>query len=244
MSTSLGVLPRIDVLHLARVTGVPTFHPEHTTFRPFPVYAFVVRHPDRPFVVDTGIGFENHLIDSLYPHSATRLVDELNRHDVDERDVQFIVNSHLHFDHCGQNSALSCPVVVQRAEVDAAQQPGYTVAEWAHVPPARAVVLAGDTELAPGVTALLAPGHTPGHQAVIVRGGDDVVVIAAQCIFRQEAWHAGPEATNLHDATWAADAAESLARLRALRPRRVLLSHDAPIAPANGPSVDPRRIDH
>ena len=228
---------RIDVLQLARVTGVPAFHPEHDTFRPFPVHGFVVHHPDGPIVVDTGIGFGNDLIDTMYPHTARRLIDELHRHGIDERDVQCIVNSHLHFDHCGQNHALSCPVVVQRAEIDAAQQPHYTVPEWADTPPARLVACRGDTEVATGVTVLLTPGHTPGHQAVVIGSGDDVAVIAAQCIFTRRGWHDGPEPTNLHDATWTDAAHDSLARLRALHPRRVLLSHDAPLE-----DVDHRRL--
>ena len=100
MTSRLPTLPRIDVLQLAQVTAVPGYHPEHDTFRPFPVHAFVVHHPDGPIIVDTGIGFGNDLIDA-----------------------QCVINSHLHFDHFGQNHVLSCPVVVQRAEIDAARHP-------------------------------------------------------------------------------------------------------------------------
>ena len=114
MTSRLPTLPRIDVLQLAQVTAVPGYHPEHDTFRPFPVHAFVVHHPDGPIIVDTGIGFGNDLIDA-----------------------QCVINSHLHFDHFGQNHVLSCPVVVQRAEIDAARQPHYTVPEWADLPPSR-----------------------------------------------------------------------------------------------------------
>ncbi len=124
-------LPRIDVLSLARITAVPEFHPEHDTFSSFPVHGFVVHHPDGAIVVDTGIGVGNSVIDGLYPHESASLVEELHRCGVDERDVQLIVNSHLHFDHCGQNNALACPVMVQEAEVTAAHQPHYTVDEWA-----------------------------------------------------------------------------------------------------------------
>ena len=217
---------RIDVLTLAVVEGVPATHPEHGTFRPFPVHGFAIRHPDGVIVVDTGIGAGNGLIDKLYPHRSFRLVDCLNEAGIDERDVALIVNSHLHFDHCGQNHALSCNVAVQRAELTAATEPLYTVPDWAAIPADRAVIIDGDTELAAGVTAMLTPGHTPGHQAVVVRSADNTVVIAAQCIFRRNAWHNEPEAANLHDPTWADAAAESLCRLRALRPATVLLSHD------------------
>lgn len=226
---SLPTMPRIDTLRLAVVTAVPSFHPEHDAFRPFPVNAFVVHHPDGAIVIDTGIGFDNPFIDELYPHTAERLIYALNRVGVDERAVQCIVNSHLHFDHCGQNAALSCPIVVQRAELEAARHPHYTVPEWAAMPTDRERVIDGDHEVARGVTALLTPGHTPGHQAVVIRGGDETVVVAAQCIFRRAAWHAGAETANVHDETWREAAADSLARLRAIRPARVLLSHDAPL---------------
>jgi N-acyl homoserine lactone hydrolase len=222
-------MPRIDVLELATVDAVPEFHPEHEGFVPFPVHAFAVHHPDGVIVVDTGIGYGNALIDALYPHRSLRLVDELQRCGIDERDVRLIVNSHLHFDHCGQNDALSCPVAVQHAELEAAGQPRYTVADWAAIPTHRARVLDGDSEICDGVEAVLTPGHTPGHQALVIRAVGEVVVIAAQCVFRHSAWNGGIETANLHDDDWRAAAAESLARLHALRPQRVLLSHDRPI---------------
>jgi N-acyl homoserine lactone hydrolase len=222
-------MPRIDVMELAHVDAVPEFHPEHHNFVPFPVYAFLVHHPDGPIVVDTGIGYGNDLIDTLYPHRSVPLLDELHRCGVDERDVQLLVNSHLHFDHCGQNHALSCPVAVQHAELEAARQPWYSVPEWATIPADRAMVLDGDAELSTGVRALLTPGHTPGHQALVITTGDEVVVIAAQCIFRSSAWHGEIETSNLHDNDWHDAGVESVNRLRALRPRCVLLSHDRPL---------------
>ena len=222
----LTTMPRIDVLPLAKVTAVPAFHPEHGSFRPFPVFGFLIRHPDRAIVVDTGIGFGNAFIDAHYPHEAVLLVDALNGVGVDERDVGLIVNSHLHFDHCGQNGALTCPICVQRAEIDASRAPQYTVPDWAAVPTARAKVIDGDAQVAPGVTVMLTPGHTPGHQAVVIRGGGEVVVIAAQCVFRRSAWRDGAEAANLHDASWQDQARASVERLRALKPARVFLSHD------------------
>lgn len=228
MST-LAALPRIDVLELARVTGVPEFHPEYPAFAPFPVHGFVVHHPDGAIVVDTGIGHGNDLIDTLYPHHSVAIVDELNRCGVDERDVHLIVNSHLHFDHCGQNHSLTCPIAVQDAELQAARQPHYTIDEWAVIPANRARVLDGDTDVCDGVRVLLTPGHTPGHQAVVISSLDATLVIAAQCIFRRNAWHGEIEMANLHGHEWRDQAADSVARLRALKPDRVLLSHDVAI---------------
>jgi N-acyl homoserine lactone hydrolase len=227
--SDLVSMPRIDVLELARVEAVPEFHPEYHRFVPFPVNAFLIHHPDGVIVVDTGIGYDSDLIDALYPHTSVALLDELHRCGVDERDVRLIVNSHLHFDHCGQNHALSCPVAVQHAELEAAREPLYTVQAWATVPADRERMLNGDTELCAGVRVLLTPGHTPGHQALVIKAGGEVVVIAAQCVYRRAAWHGEIEPSNLHDEGWRIEAAESVARLRGLNPRRVLLSHDMPI---------------
>jgi glyoxylase-like metal-dependent hydrolase (beta-lactamase superfamily II) len=96
-------MPRIDVLELSRILAVPDFHPDHGNPEPIPVYGFAIHHSDGIIVVDTGIGLDNAFIDKLYRHESVGLVDELHRHGIDERDVALIVNSHLHFDHCGQN---------------------------------------------------------------------------------------------------------------------------------------------
>lgn len=227
--SGLDRMPRIDVLELARVVGVPEFHPEYRTFSPFPVHAFVIHHPDGIILVDTGIGVGDEFIDALYPHESVSIIDELHRCGVDERDVQMIVNSHLHFDHCGQNHALACPIAVQRAELEAARQPHYSVDDWASVPTERARVFDGDALLCDGVQVLLTPGHTPGHQAVVITAEEGTVVIAAQCVFRRDAWSDDVEEANLHGPEWRDQAANSVERLRRLHAHRVLLSHDLAI---------------
>ena len=204
----------------------PSSIPKHHTFAPFPVHGFLIHHPDGAIVVDTGIGHGNEFIDMLYPHHSVSIVDELHRCGVDERDVQLIVNSHLHFDHCGQNHSLACPIAVQEAELEAARQPHYTIDDSAAIPGSRARLLDGDADLCDGVQVLLTPGHTPGHQAVVIHSLDETLVIAAQCIFRRDAWFGEIEDANLHSPEWRNQAADSVARLRALNPDRVLLSHD------------------
>jgi len=87
---------------------------------------------------------------------------------------------------------------VQDAELEAARQPHYTIDDWAAIPGHRARLLDGDADLCDGVQVLLTPGHTPGHQAVVINSLDETLVIAAQCIFRREAWLGEIEVANLH----------------------------------------------
>lgn len=220
------------MLHMGQILGVPAFHPEHDSFNPFPVNAFAIHHPEGVILVDTGIGFGNAFIDSAYPREPVAVIDELHRLHIDERDVILIVNTHLHFDHCGQNGAFACPIAVQRAEHEAAQKPFYTVDAWATIPANRSIILDGDAQLFDGIDVMLTPGHTPGHQAVIIRSAAATNVIAGQCVFTAAGWNHGVENSNLHAAAFAEEAQQSVDRLRQLHPDRVYFSHDLPMTGA------------
>ena len=226
----LSQLPHVDRLVLATVNSVPEWHPEHGTFEPFPVYAWVIRHPDGAILVDTGIGLGNGLIDEWYNPQAISLSAALGTAGLALSDITAVVVSHLHFDHCGQLATLSAPTYVQAVELDAAQASGYTVPEWAAIPGDRLRLVDGDREIAEGIRLLATPGHTPGHQSVLIEAGEKRVVIAAQCAYRAEELRSGePAASNLHDETWIGAARGSLGRLRSLAPFTAHLSHDPEI---------------
>ena len=228
---ALSTLPQIDRLVLATITTVPEWHPQHATFEPFPVHAWLIRHPDGTILVDTGVGLGNEVIDEWYHTHTTPLHDALGGAGVAPSDIAAVVVSHLHFDHCGQQGALAAPVYVQATEYEVAQTPGYTVPDWAAIPDDRLQLVYGDhQEIAAGVRLLSTPGHTPGHQSVLIEAAGRRVVIAAQCAFRAEELRTGePVASNLHDETWEVAARDSLQRLRALAPFTAHLSHDPEI---------------
>ena len=229
----LTVTPRIETIIAARVNALPSFHPEAgPSFAGFPVHAFLIHHPDGPILVDTGIGFGNTKIDEWYRPTTLSMRSELQRRDIDpDSDKLTIVNTHLHFDHCGQNhSFASARIVVQKSEAEAAAILLYTISDWAALPQARTLLVDGDYTLAEGVDLIHTPGHTPGHQSIVVRSKNETVVIAGQCMFRATEWNQlEPNSANLHDADHHGSAKQSLERLRALQPTSVLLSHDCAI---------------
>ena len=221
----------VEVLELGEVE-LPDWHPrvdDETAL----IRAFVIRHPDGVVVFDTGVGQGHPLIDDLYKQpQITPIIVALNALGVDERDVTALVNSHLHFDHYGQNHALpSVPVYVQSAELAAAQLPHYTIAEWAHMEPHRRRVIDGDEEIAPGVRILATPGHTPGHQSLLVQDPDgQAQLVAGQCCYTCAEFSAGAVASdNIHDETHREAAAETLDRLRRLDIAAAHFSHDRTI---------------
>ncbi len=94
-----------------------------------PVYGFVVTHPEGIVVIDTGVGGDQPGIEALYRPVRRPLADVLAEIEIATADVALVINSHLHFDHCGENRLFpGRPIFVQAAEYEAA----YTTAEYAN----------------------------------------------------------------------------------------------------------------
>lgn len=225
---SLSGLPPIHRLDLATVT-LPDWHPEAARTPICPVYGYAIDHPDGVILFDTGVG-RHPGIDELYSPTITPLADALDGCGLLPERIAAVVNSHLHFDHCGQNPMLhgtDTPIYCGGAEIDAvADVPRYTVAEWALAPASQRRLVGADEQLCDGVTILAAPGHTTGHLALLVEGGDRRMVIGGQAVWALDefvdevATDSNVTVDGLHDA-----ALETIRRLKALRPERVHFAH-------------------
>lgn len=214
----------IHRLHLTDVTPDPNLPWARPTF---PVFAYLVLDPAGPLLIDTGVGTGNEVIDALYSPVHHDLGQALAVHGVDIEDVGTVICSHLHFDHCGQNYRFDhATVLVQRAEVEAARAPNYTVEEWAFPPGVELTEIDGDRQVSAAVQIVSTPGHTPGHQSVLIEDGDARRTVVC-C---QAAWDASSFASVVlgDDHGWdQSKGAASLQRLHLLQPDRVMMSHDA-----------------
>ena len=164
----------------------------------------LIEHPDGRVLVDTGMIDSTPELDQEW---GIRFDAALI-----PRDVVCVINTHLHFDHCGGNRLFAgTPIHVQRVEREAARADGYTIPKWVEFDGATYVEHDGEAEIVPGVRVLPTPGHTPGHQSVLVDTDDGVVVCAGDVGY-----------------TWKQfDASESGQLLMSLRPRRIWLAHTA-----------------
>jgi N-acyl homoserine lactone hydrolase len=148
-------------------------------FADLPVYVYTIDHAEGVVLVDTG------MIDS------TPALDEEGRpvpmpQNI-PRDVVCVINTHLHFDHCGGNRLFpGVPIHVQRLEL----QGPYDPAEWVDFPGATYVEHDGEAEVLPGIRLLPTPGHTPGHQSVLVDTPDGLVVVGGDVAYT---FDGGPE---------------------------------------------------
>src|SRR5581483_9269746 len=186
-------LEDVRPLHLANVRAFG---------KTLPVLAWLV---DGHVLVDTG------MVDSTPELDAEWGIELLPWPELGGVDV--VVNTHLHFDHCGGNRRFAgVPTYVQRAELEAVAEPDYLV-DWVRFDGASYVELDGDGELFDGISALSTPGHSPGHQCVVVETDEGPVVLGGDVTYSMGELIRGGQ--------------PSFDRIHALRPRRVYLAHSA-----------------
>ncbi|HEV3293309.1 MAG TPA: MBL fold metallo-hydrolase, partial [Streptosporangiaceae bacterium] len=139
----------IKRLHLASLQG-----PDGGTW---PVHGFVVTHPGGAVLVDTGVGGPQDVLDDWRVVNRS-VADALAELDMSPADIGLVINTHLHFDHCGQNAVFKhAPFYVQRAELSRMQRESSELYEWFGFMDARFELLDGDTEVLPGLEVIATP---------------------------------------------------------------------------------------
>jgi N-acyl homoserine lactone hydrolase len=139
----------------------------------WPGYSDTIEHPEGLVLVDTGMIDSTPELDEEWHPTPHPLPDDLVAR------VAVVINTHLHFDHCGGNRLYpGIPIHVQRRELaDALTEEDYTVREWVDFPDATYVEHDGEAEILPGVRLVPAPGHSAGHQIVVVDTDEGPVVL-------------------------------------------------------------------
>ena len=134
-------------------------------------------------------------------------------------DLTRIVATHFHFDHAGGLPEFpGVPIVAQRAALAAARE-NSRQREYADAPGLVWQEIDGDHDLAPGVRLLLAEGHTPGHQAVLVAlPGGESFLLAIDTIYTRD---------QLATDDWGAYADKDAARASARRVQDLAAAHGA-----------------
>lgn len=227
----LKVLPRLERLDLS-VLRLPDWHPEAHNQPTAPVYGYVVAHPDGPIVFDTGVGFGNAFIDEVYEPESVRIEEALATVGIETSSIVGVINSHLHFDHCGQNPLLygtDVPFFMQRPEVEEVERDRfYTDPEWALPPVTQRRLIDGDLEIAEGVTIMSTPGHTPGHQSVLIESAAGNVVLAGQAVWGSEEFvEEQATVSNVFSDAYRDVAVASIRRIKACKPEAVFFAHCA-----------------
>ena len=161
----------------------------------------LIRAAGKNILVETGAGdkWDAKRRDIYAIDGAPRLPDQLTAHGVKPEEVDFVINTHLHFDHCGWNTRLvdgkprptfsNARYVVQKRDFEHAKNPterdraSYILDNYLPVEAAgQWMLLEGEREIVPGVSVFPAPGHTPAMQCVRLEGGGKTAIFLADLV--------------------------------------------------------------
>jgi N-acyl homoserine lactone hydrolase len=199
-----------------------------------PVPSYLVRLDDgKNLLIDTGMS-RLHITDPTATWRGTAMADvllpemtpeddleaRLAELDVRPADIDYVINTHLHFDHAGNNELFErATFFVQREHYDVATgHPSFPNQYW-NLPKLTYELLDGEMELFPGIEVILTPGHAPAHESVLVRLPDSgPMVVCGDAIYTQD---------NLDHDSWGGQSDPATAALSAAKLQRIAQEQNA-----------------
>ncbi len=168
-----------------------------------PVIMYLIEGNGALVLVDTGCSDEDWAM--KHHHRLTRSGEMhplagLKALGFDVEDVEIVINTHLHWDHCFNNGLFPrAKIYTQKREVEYALDPlpvhwvYYESSQTGLVPPwlkshEQMVLVDGDHVLCPGIELVALPGHSPGFQGVLVHTAKGRTLIAGDCCPLFENW--------------------------------------------------------
>jgi len=190
----------------------------------------IITHRER-ILIDTGIGelpegYRKFHTVKRKPGEELRV--QLQRYDLKPEDIDVIINTHLHFDHCGNNKHFTnAKFYVQADELryayapDRFQKASYIRAFFDenldYVP------IRGGHTITEDVSVFPTPGHSIGHQSVVVRKDEKDYVYCGDAAPLKE----NLERRNIPGVLYRSDQAlQSIDKLRSIREVMYIFSHD------------------
>ena len=164
----------------------------------------LVRTGRQNILIETGIG--NKLSDKMksFYEPKELLLENLHLAGIAPDDIDIVINSHLHFDHCGWNT-----VYKEGRAVATFPKAKYYVqeGEWRHaslqlerdrvsyisdnydplISSGQMQLLRGAAEIVPGISVAVYPGHTRNLQAILIRSGGQTACYISDLI--PTTWH-------------------------------------------------------
>jgi glyoxylase-like metal-dependent hydrolase (beta-lactamase superfamily II) len=141
-------------------------------------------------LVDTGIGTLPERVRKYYKLDKSKdLVSSLNENGFSVDDISMVISTHLHLDHIGNNALLkNAKFYAQKKEIEYSKKP-HRFQKQAYldeyVKAVRYCPISGRKEIVRGVTVFPTPGHTPGHQSVLIKGKERYVYCGDTCPLKE-----------------------------------------------------------
>lgn len=160
----------------------------------------LIRAAGKSILVETGAGEKlSPKLREIYGLQGSQLVSRLRDYGLGAEDIDMVIDTHLHFDHCGGNTRMEKDKVlaafpnaqyfVQKGEYEHALKPterdraSYFESNYAPLEHAGQLrLIEGDQQIAPGVEVVCVPGHTANMQCVKLTGGGKTAFLLADLV--------------------------------------------------------------
>lgn len=183
-----------------------------------PIYVFLINGGEEKILVDTGL--EQFIVPEevgkQYGLQILEFEDALQTLDLTPEDIDIILHTHLHNDHCENDyKCTNAKIVVQKAEYDFFRNPHPIDYRYYSdlLDGLNVETVEGDVPFRDGIDLIFTPGHTPGGQSIAVRTSAGKAIITGFCCNDQNFPPNGPVvASGVH--TDAIAAYESAKKIR------------------------------
>ena len=203
----------------------------------FPVYSVLVEHPDGLFLFDTGYDLEH--VQKVLPFELPEqtkdqtIPAQLEKCGFESEQVDYVINSHFHFDHVGGNKYLTnATTLVNKEELRHAKVPepfehlGYSDLSF-DFPGTKYEQITGDVEIAAGIWLFETPGHTAGHYSMMVEmDGGPSMIFAGDAVYTFETLEREIIGGFHLDPTASVDSIRRLKRLAKVHEAEIYPSHE------------------
>jgi N-acyl homoserine lactone hydrolase len=199
------------------------------------IISFLITGGGRTILVDTGAPPPTEALERHVPYEQTpaqTLPHQLGLHGLHPSDVDAVIFTHLHWDHAYNTQPLSSArFFVSQRELEFAKDP-YPIQDWMYDAPSAGgspdymsvdfEFTAPDREIFDGISTVPTPGHSPGHQSIVVATASGLAILAGDLAPLHENWDLQIPNGMLHSLQ---EHFESFERLKAVG-GQVIPSHD------------------
>jgi N-acyl homoserine lactone hydrolase len=192
---------------------------------------YVIKHDNDWMVWDTGLPDAIFATPSTDPSAWRRnstLAGELDKIGIKPGDVKYLAISHTHPDHIGNVELFpQTMLLVQKAEYDWPNQDGSPRFKPTH----RVTRLEGDHDVFGdgSVTILATPGHTPGHQSLLIRLPETgAVLLSGDMVHLKDNWDAKRVPAINFDKEKSSASMQRMSELIAANKAQLWINHDKP----------------
>lgn len=157
-----------------------------------PILAYLIKTDEGNVLFDTGVDHDDlkSKLKGLKVKEEDFLLNRLQEVEVSPEQIDFVFQSHLHLDHAGLLRYFpKARIIIQRQEYSYAISPPpfakfFYRRYYYNSPDLNWQLIDGDESLMPGITAIFTPGHTPGHQSLMVLLPESgTIILSGDCAY-------------------------------------------------------------